>query len=126
MTNRVKERVIHQLTVLYIVCTVRISSTIERYFMNENNRLDQNFVKGHIRAAKCLLCMGESARAHQDLDEAASVEPQNATIEQERNNLRAFEQYEREGKTAYEGKDFRKVICNDTLQPCLFLLRIDK
>ena len=74
--------------------------------------LDPAFVKGYVRMAKCCLTLGDAANAGQALDKASSVEGQNSSVIQEKNNLATLEKFKADAQTAHDAKDFRKVTLN--------------
>jgi DnaJ family protein C protein 7 len=72
--------------------------------------LDAAFVKGYIRMAKCCLTLGDTVTAGQALDKAAGVEPKNAAVIQERNNVSTLERFKTDSQTAYDARDYRKAL----------------
>jgi len=72
-------------------------------------KIEPTFVKGHLRAAKCLLAMGEAGSAKQALEAAERVEPQNAQVQTELTSISHFEKFDSEAKAAHDKKDYRRV-----------------
>ena len=71
--------------------------------------IDNAFVKGYIRVAKCCICLGDTTSSHQAIEKALSIEPNNASALQEKNNLISLEQFKDDATNAYNAKDYRKV-----------------
>lgn len=74
--------------------------------------IDDAFVKGYIRVAKCCISLGDTTSAGQAVDKALSIEPNNATALQEKNNLISLEKFKEDASNSYNARDFRKVRFN--------------
>ncbi len=72
-------------------------------------QLDPEFVKGHVRIAKCCLSLGELIGARQAIDRALAIECQNSAVQAEASSLEALERLQGDAKRAYDAKEYRKV-----------------
>ena len=71
--------------------------------------IDDAFVKGYIRVAKCCISLGDTTSARQAIEKALSMEPNNTAVLQEKNNLVTLEKFKEDASNSYNAKDFRKV-----------------
>ncbi|XP_063227179.1 dnaJ homolog subfamily C member 7 isoform X2 [Bacillus rossius redtenbacheri] len=72
--------------------------------------LDDTFVKGYARMAKCALALGDVATAENAIAKVKELEPLNASILVEANKLDSVKRFEEEGHKAYAKQDYRKVV----------------
>lgn len=77
-------------------------------------RLDDCFMKGHLREGKCHLSLGNAMAASRCFQKVLELEPSNSQAQQEHKNAAALLEYERMGEFGFEKRDFRKVVyCMD-------------
>ncbi|XP_013374742.1 PREDICTED: dnaJ homolog subfamily C member 7 isoform X4 [Chinchilla lanigera] len=77
-------------------------------------RLDDGFVRGHLREGKCHLSLGNAMAACRSFQRALELDHKNAQAQQEFNNANAVMEYEKIAETDFEKRDFRKVVfCMD-------------
>lgn len=69
--------------------------------------LEPNFVKGHVRVAKCCLALGEIHSAHQAINKAMSM---NESCELERKSLEFLEKHDANLEHAFNSGDYRKAL----------------
>ncbi|GAB5581071.1 dnaJ homolog subfamily C member 7 isoform X1 [Prionailurus iriomotensis] len=77
-------------------------------------RLDDSFVRGHLREGKCHLSLGNAMAACRSFQRALELDHKNAQAQQEFKNANAVIEYEKIAETDFEKRDFRKVVfCMD-------------
>ncbi|XP_057392230.1 dnaJ homolog subfamily C member 7 isoform X2 [Balaenoptera acutorostrata] len=77
-------------------------------------RLDDSFVRGHLREGKCHLSLGNAMAARRSFQRALELDHKNAQAQQEFKNANAVIEYEKIAETDFEKRDFRKVVfCMD-------------
>ncbi|KAI2583004.1 DnaJ heat shock protein family (Hsp40) member C7 [Homo sapiens] len=77
-------------------------------------RLDDSFVRGHLREGKCHLSLGNAMAACRSFQRALELDHKNAQAQQEFKNANAVMEYEKIAETDFEKRDFRKVVfCMD-------------
>uniref|UniRef100_A0A8I3NH77 DnaJ homolog subfamily C member 7 n=2 Tax=Canis lupus familiaris TaxID=9615 RepID=A0A8I3NH77_CANLF len=77
-------------------------------------RLDDSFVRGHLREGKCHLSLGNAMAACRSFQRALELDHKNAQAHQEFKNANAVIEYEKIAETDFEKRDFRKVVfCMD-------------
>ncbi|XP_015273616.1 PREDICTED: dnaJ homolog subfamily C member 7 [Gekko japonicus] len=77
-------------------------------------RMDDSFVRGHLREGKCHLCLGNAMAASRCFQRALELDHKNAQALQELNNARTVLEYEKIAEADFEKRDFRKVVfCMD-------------
>ncbi|XP_018902985.1 dnaJ homolog subfamily C member 7 [Bemisia tabaci] len=74
--------------------------------------LDSKFVKGYLRLVKCYIALGDTASAEKTLRQAEEIEPANAAIKTERNNLNTLLNFIQEADKALKKNDYRTVVYN--------------
>ncbi|KAM9411827.1 dnaJ homolog subfamily C member 7-like isoform 4-T4 [Salvelinus alpinus] len=73
-------------------------------------RLDDCFMKGHLREGKCHLSLGNAMAASRCFQKVLELEPSNSQAQQEHKNATAVLEYERMAELDFEKRDFRKVV----------------
>ncbi|KFO28527.1 DnaJ like protein subfamily C member 7 [Fukomys damarensis] len=77
-------------------------------------RLDDGFVRGHLREGKCHLSLGNAMAACRSFQRALELDHRNTQAQQEFKNANAVMEYEKIAETDFEKRDFRKVVfCMD-------------
>uniref|UniRef100_F6XJ31 DnaJ homolog subfamily C member 7 n=2 Tax=Ornithorhynchus anatinus TaxID=9258 RepID=F6XJ31_ORNAN len=77
-------------------------------------RLDDSFVRGHLREGKCHLSLGNAMAARRSFQKVLDLDPRNAQAQQELKNASAVLEYEKIADVDFEKRDFRKVVfCMD-------------
>ncbi|KAF6724967.1 DnaJ-like protein subfamily C member 7 [Oryzias melastigma] len=77
-------------------------------------RLDDGFMKGHLREGKCHLSLGNAMAAARCFQRVLELEPSNKEAQQEKKNATTLLEYERMADFSFEKRDFRKVVyCMD-------------
>ncbi|TRY59836.1 hypothetical protein DNTS_035258 [Danionella cerebrum] len=77
-------------------------------------RLDDTFVKGHMREGKCHLLLGNAKAAIRCLQKVLDLEPDNSQAQQEKKNAESILEYERMAEISFDKRDFRMVVfCMD-------------
>merc|ERR1719412_2571728 len=72
--------------------------------------LDNNFIKGFVRMAKCCVLLGETSSAKQAIDQGLALEPDSKAFDTEIKNYKLLEKQQTEINSAYEAKDYRKAL----------------
>uniref|UniRef100_A0A672G6M5 DnaJ homolog subfamily C member 7 n=1 Tax=Salarias fasciatus TaxID=181472 RepID=A0A672G6M5_SALFA len=72
-------------------------------------RLDNSFMKGHLREGKCHLSLGNAMAARRCFQKVLELEPDNGQAQQELKNAEAILEYERMAEIGFEKRDFRMV-----------------
>uniref|UniRef100_A0AAR2KPR4 DnaJ homolog subfamily C member 7 n=1 Tax=Pygocentrus nattereri TaxID=42514 RepID=A0AAR2KPR4_PYGNA len=77
-------------------------------------RLDDTFMKGHLREGKCHLLLGNAMAASRCFQKVLELEPDNSQAQQELKNAESILEYERMAEIGFEKRDFRMVVfCMD-------------
>ncbi|XP_074915870.1 dnaJ homolog subfamily C member 7 isoform X2 [Chelonoidis abingdonii] len=77
-------------------------------------RLDDTFVRGHVREGKCHLSLGNAMAASRCFQRVLELDRTNPQAQQELKNASAVLEYERIAEIDFEKRDFRKVVfCMD-------------
>ncbi|KAH0626922.1 hypothetical protein JD844_002219 [Phrynosoma platyrhinos] len=77
-------------------------------------RMDDTFVRGHLREGKCHLSLGNAMAASRCFQRVLELDHKNAQAQQELNNSRTVLEYEKIAEADFEKRDFRKVVfCMD-------------
>ncbi|XP_048373219.1 dnaJ homolog subfamily C member 7 isoform X1 [Sphaerodactylus townsendi] len=77
-------------------------------------RLDDSFLRGHLREGKCHLCLGNAMAASRCFQRVLELDHKNAQAQQELDNARTVLEYEKIAEVDFEKRDFRKVVfCMD-------------
>ncbi|XP_023664980.1 dnaJ homolog subfamily C member 7-like [Paramormyrops kingsleyae] len=77
-------------------------------------RLDDCFMKGHLREGKCHLSLGNAVAARRCFQKVLELEPDNRQAQQEHKNANTVLEYEKMAECDFEKRDFRKVVyCMD-------------
>ncbi|XP_048870801.1 dnaJ homolog subfamily C member 7-like [Brienomyrus brachyistius] len=77
-------------------------------------RLDDCFMKGHLREGKCHLSLGNAMAARRCFQKVLELEPDNRQAQQEHKNANTVLEYEKMAECDFEKRDFRKVVyCMD-------------
>ncbi|XP_076008233.1 dnaJ homolog subfamily C member 7-like isoform X2 [Genypterus blacodes] len=77
-------------------------------------RLDDLFMKGHLREGKCHLILGNAMAASRCFQKVLELEPSNRDAQQEFKNATTLLEFERMAEFGFEKRDFRKVVyCMD-------------
>ncbi|XP_025161527.1 dnaJ homolog subfamily C member 7 isoform X2 [Harpegnathos saltator] len=77
-------------------------------------QLEPKFTKGYIRVIKCCLVLGDIVEAETMLQKLLEFDPDNKAITGEQKDLAYVKKYFEDANTAYNAKDYRKVIyCMD-------------
>uniref|UniRef100_A0A8C1VPV1 DnaJ homolog subfamily C member 7 n=1 Tax=Cyprinus carpio TaxID=7962 RepID=A0A8C1VPV1_CYPCA len=82
-------------------------------------RLDDTFMKGHMREGKCHLLLGNAMAASRCFQKVLELEPDNSQAQQELKNAESILEFERLAEISFEKRDFRMVVfCMDrALEP---------
>ncbi|XP_016109752.1 dnaJ homolog subfamily C member 7-like [Sinocyclocheilus grahami] len=82
-------------------------------------RLDDTFMKGHMREGKCHLLLGNAMAASRCFQKVLELEPDNSQVQQELKNAESILEFERLAEISFEKRDFRMVVfCMDrALEP---------
>ncbi|KAG2460559.1 DNJC7 protein, partial [Polypterus senegalus] len=79
-------------------------------------RLDDTFVKGHLREGKCHLSLGNAMAATRCFQKVLEMEPDNVQAQQELRNSRSVCDFEKMAESDFDKRDFRKVVfCMDRI-----------
>ncbi|XP_060138063.1 dnaJ homolog subfamily C member 7 [Zootoca vivipara] len=77
-------------------------------------RMDDSFLRGHLREGKCHLSLGNAMAASRCFQRVLELDHKNAQAQQELNNARTVLEYEKIAEIDFEKRDFRKVVfCMD-------------
>ncbi|XP_068161309.1 dnaJ homolog subfamily C member 7-like [Antennarius striatus] len=77
-------------------------------------RLDDCFMKGHLREGKCHLSLGNAMAASRCFQKVLEMEPSNREAQQENKTAETLLEFERMADFGFEKRDFRKVVfCMD-------------
>uniref|UniRef100_A0A668RGA5 DnaJ homolog subfamily C member 7 n=1 Tax=Oreochromis aureus TaxID=47969 RepID=A0A668RGA5_OREAU len=77
-------------------------------------RLDNTFIKGHLREGKCHLLLGNAMAASRCFQRVLELESDNSQAQQELKNAESILEYERMAEIGFEKRDFRMVVfCMD-------------
>uniref|UniRef100_A0AAQ4R165 DnaJ (Hsp40) homolog, subfamily C, member 7 n=1 Tax=Gasterosteus aculeatus aculeatus TaxID=481459 RepID=A0AAQ4R165_GASAC len=77
-------------------------------------RLDNDFMKGHLREGKCHLSLGNAMAASRCFQRVLELEPDNSQAQQELKNAESILEYEKMAEIGFEKRDFRMVVfCMD-------------
>uniref|UniRef100_A0A8C4EMS0 DnaJ heat shock protein family (Hsp40) member C7 n=1 Tax=Dicentrarchus labrax TaxID=13489 RepID=A0A8C4EMS0_DICLA len=77
-------------------------------------RLDDCFMKGHLREGKCHLLLGNAMAASRSFQKVLELEPANREAQQENKTAETLLEFERMADFGFEKRDFRKVVfCMD-------------
>ncbi|TKS89665.1 DnaJ -like protein subfamily C member 7 [Collichthys lucidus] len=77
-------------------------------------RLDDCFMKGHLREGKCHLLLGNAMAASRCFQKVLELEPSNREAQQENKTAETLLEFERMAEFGFEKRDFRKVVfCMD-------------
>uniref|UniRef100_A0A4W4FLZ7 DnaJ homolog subfamily C member 7 n=1 Tax=Electrophorus electricus TaxID=8005 RepID=A0A4W4FLZ7_ELEEL len=77
-------------------------------------RLDDAFMKGHLREGKCHLLLGNAMAASRCFQKVLELEPDNSQAQQEMKNAESILEYERMAEIGFDKRDFRMVVfCMD-------------
>uniref|UniRef100_A0A8C6SZR1 DnaJ homolog subfamily C member 7 n=1 Tax=Neogobius melanostomus TaxID=47308 RepID=A0A8C6SZR1_9GOBI len=77
-------------------------------------RLDDCFMKGHLREGKCHLSLGNAMAASRSFQKVLELEPNNRDAQHEHKNASTLTDLERMAELSFEKRDFRKVVyCMD-------------
>uniref|UniRef100_A0A667YEL0 DnaJ homolog subfamily C member 7 n=1 Tax=Myripristis murdjan TaxID=586833 RepID=A0A667YEL0_9TELE len=77
-------------------------------------RLDDTFMKGHLREGKCHLSLGNAMAASRCFQRVLELEPDNSQAQQEVKNAESILEYEKMAEIGFEKRDFRMVVfCMD-------------
>uniref|UniRef100_A0A6Q2WS52 DnaJ homolog subfamily C member 7 n=1 Tax=Esox lucius TaxID=8010 RepID=A0A6Q2WS52_ESOLU len=77
-------------------------------------RLDDTFMKGHLREGKCHLSLGNAMAARRCFRKVLELEPDNSQAQQEVKNADSVLEYEKMAEIGFEKRDFRMVVfCMD-------------
>uniref|UniRef100_A0AAX7U843 J domain-containing protein n=1 Tax=Astatotilapia calliptera TaxID=8154 RepID=A0AAX7U843_ASTCA len=77
-------------------------------------RLDNTFIKGHLREGKCHLLLGNAMAASRCFQRVLELESDNSQAQQEVKNAESILEYERMAEIGFEKRDFRMVVfCMD-------------
>ncbi|XP_044033557.1 dnaJ homolog subfamily C member 7-like isoform X2 [Siniperca chuatsi] len=77
-------------------------------------RLDDCFMKGHLREGKCHLSLGNAMAASRCFQKVLELEPSNREAQQENKTAATLLEFERMADFGFEKRDFRKVVfCMD-------------
>lgn len=75
-----------------------------------NTRLISINLQAYVRMAKCCLILGDLVEADSALKKLLELDPTNKAIAAEQRNLAYVQKHLNDADTAYNAKDFRKVI----------------
>lgn len=83
-------------------------------------KLDENFVKGFYRVAKCHLVMGSIGNATNYLQKVLAKDPKNKDARNDLRTVRMVQEYESSAFQAHDKEDYRKVVfcMNHILEMC--------
>ncbi|XP_019751464.1 dnaJ homolog subfamily C member 7 [Hippocampus comes] len=77
-------------------------------------RLDNSFMKGHLREGKCHLSLGNAMAASRCFQKVLELEPDNSQAQQELKSAESILEYERMAEIGFEKRDYRMVVfCMD-------------
>ncbi|KAJ7984495.1 hypothetical protein DPEC_G00355410 [Dallia pectoralis] len=77
-------------------------------------RIDDCFMKGHLREGKCHLSLGNAMAASRCFQKVLELEPSNSQAQQEHKNAASVLEFERMAEFGFDKRDFRKVVyCMD-------------
>ncbi|KAM6189784.1 dnaJ homolog subfamily C member 7 isoform 2-T2 [Sarcoramphus papa] len=77
-------------------------------------RLDDSFVRGHLREGKCHLSLGNAMAASRCFQRVLELDHKNTQAQQELKNASTVLEYEKIAEVDFEKRDFRKVVfCMD-------------
>ncbi|XP_030364174.1 dnaJ homolog subfamily C member 7 isoform X1 [Strigops habroptila] len=77
-------------------------------------RLDDSFVRGHLREGKCHLSLGNAMAASRCFQRVLELDHKNTQAQQELKNATTVLEYEKIAEVDFEKRDFRKVVfCMD-------------
>ncbi|TNN85992.1 DnaJ subfamily C member 7 [Liparis tanakae] len=77
-------------------------------------RLDNDFMKGHLREGKCHLSLGNAMASSRCFQRVLELEPDNSPAQQELKNAESILEYEKMAEIGFEKRDFRMVVfCMD-------------
>ncbi|KAM3820826.1 dnaJ homolog subfamily C member 7 isoform 3-T3 [Vipera latastei] len=77
-------------------------------------RMDDSFLRGHLREGKCHLSLGHAMAASRCFQRVLELDHKNAQAEQELKSAKAVLEYEKIAEVDFEKRDFRKVVfCMD-------------
>ncbi|KAM6898627.1 dnaJ homolog subfamily C member 7-like [Lycodopsis pacificus] len=77
-------------------------------------RLDDCFMKGHLREGKCHLSLGNAMAANRCFQKVLELEPSNREAQQENKTAATLMEYQRMADVGFEKRDFRTVVyCMD-------------
>uniref|UniRef100_A0AAQ4Q1L4 J domain-containing protein n=1 Tax=Gasterosteus aculeatus aculeatus TaxID=481459 RepID=A0AAQ4Q1L4_GASAC len=77
-------------------------------------RLDDCFMKGHLREGKCHLSLGNAMAANRCFKKVLELEPSNKEAQQENKSAETLLEYQRMADVGFEKRDFRTVVfCMD-------------
>uniref|UniRef100_A0A8C1HFQ4 DnaJ (Hsp40) homolog, subfamily C, member 7 n=1 Tax=Cyprinus carpio carpio TaxID=630221 RepID=A0A8C1HFQ4_CYPCA len=77
-------------------------------------RLDDTFMKGHMREGKCHLLLGNAMAASRCFQKVQELEPENSQVQQELKSAESILEFERLAEISFEKRDFRMVVfCMD-------------
>ncbi|XP_046722835.1 dnaJ homolog subfamily C member 7 [Silurus meridionalis] len=77
-------------------------------------RLDDTFMKGHLREGKCHLLLGNAMAASRCFQKVLELESDNSQAQQELKNAESILEYERMAEIGFDKRDFRMVVfCMD-------------
>ncbi|NXS13165.1 DNJC7 protein, partial [Neodrepanis coruscans] len=72
-------------------------------------RLDDSFVRGHLREGKCHLSLGNAMAASRCFQRVLELDHKNTQAQQELKNATTVLEYEKIAEVDFEKRDFRKV-----------------
>ncbi|KTF92142.1 hypothetical protein cypCar_00036029 [Cyprinus carpio] len=79
-------------------------------------RLDDTFMKGHMREGKCHLLLGNAMAASRCFQKVQELEPENSQVQQELKSAESILEFERLAEISFEKRDFRMVVfCMDRM-----------
>ncbi|XP_031561441.1 dnaJ homolog subfamily C member 7-like [Actinia tenebrosa] len=83
-------------------------------------KLDNSFVKGHYRVAKCYLALGLSRNAVMELQKVLALDKKNKDATNDLKTANLVMEYESSAYDAFEKKDYRKVVfcMRNALEKC--------
>jgi len=83
-------------------------------------RIDENFLKGYYRAAKCHLVMGSIGNATNYLQKVLEKDPKNKDAQNDLRTTRMIQEFESSAFQAHDKEDYRKVVfcMNHILEAC--------
>ncbi|MEQ2267786.1 DnaJ subfamily C member 7, partial [Xenotaenia resolanae] len=93
-------------------------------------RLDDCFMKGHLREGKCHMSLGNAMAASRCFQKVLELDPNIREAKQEKKNAALLLEYEKMADFSFEKRDFRKVVyCMDralALAPVCHRFKINK